>query len=335
MLEPLVSILTPFKNTEPFLGECITSILKQTYTNWELLIVDDHSSDSSYEIVTAFAKKDHRIKLLKNTGNGIIEALKLAYKNSSGKLITRMDSDDVMMPNKLEVLKNNLLTYGKKHVATGLVTYFNKNGVGPGYKSYEAWLNGLTITGENYTEIYKECVIPSPCWMIYKEDLDTCGAFNFDIYPEDYDLTFRFYKNGYTCIPCDTMIHKWRDYDTRTSRTHVHYAQNHFTALKVHHFLDIDYSPLKNLVIWGAGTKGKLMASMFIERDIPFKWICNNPNKIGKQIFGKQLLSFDALSNIKTPQSLITVANKEAQIQIRAYLNKLHLKPVTDYIFFC
>ncbi|TBN04362.1 glycosyltransferase family 2 protein [Hyunsoonleella flava] len=335
MQQPLVSILTPFKNTERFLAECLNSILEQTYTNWELLIVDDHSTDNSYKLVERFATADRRIKLLKNNGSGIIDALKLAFKNSSGTLITRMDSDDIMLPNKLEVLAHNLLTHGKNHVAVGLVEYFNANGVGPGYKSYEVWLNTLTKLGNNYSEIYKECVIPSPCWMLYRADLEACGAFYPDVYPEDYDLTFRFYKNDYSCIPCNTVIHKWRDYSTRTSRTHVHYAQNHFTALKVKHFLDIDYNPSKNLVIWGAGTKGKLMASIFIERHIPFEWICDNPNKIGKEIYGKRMLNFDALAKIENPQSLITVANKDAQKEIRAYLNKLNLEPFKDYIFFC
>lgn len=335
MHKPLISILTPFKNTEFFLSECIESIIHQTYTNWELLIIDDHSTDNSYRLVENYVKKDSRIKLYKNDGEGIINALQLAFKKSKGDMITRMDSDDIMTPNKINILVNNLLTHGKKHVAVGLVKYFNVNGVGPGYKSYEKWLNELTKTGENYNEIYKECVIPSPCWMTFREDLIICGAFNPNIYPEDYDLTFRFYKHGYKCIPCNDVIHNWRDYSTRTSRTHIHYAQNHFTTLKTHHFLDIDYNKDKTLVIWGAGTKGKLMASIFLDRNIPFKWICDNPKKIGKDIYGKKLLAFNALSELKNTQSLITVANKNAQKEIRYYLSSLQLEPVKDYIFFC
>ena len=59
---------------------------------------------------------------------------------------------------------------------------------------YEKWINGLTLTGNNYTEIYKECVIPSPCWLIHRNDFENCDGFEPNIYPEDYDLTFRFYK---------------------------------------------------------------------------------------------------------------------------------------------
>ena len=335
MQNPLISILTPFKNTEAFLEDCLNSIINQTYTNWELLIVDDSSTDSSYNIVKGFAKKDSRIILLKNTGNGIIDALKLAFKNSKGELITRMDSDDVMQPNKLEVLASKLLTYGKSHLAVGLVNYFSEDGIKAGYKNYEIWLNNLTKTGSNYSEIYKECVIPSPCWMVYKSDLIACNAFNPNTYPEDYDLAFRFYKHNYKCIPCDEVVHNWRDYSSRTSRTHVHYAENHFIDLKLHYFLELDHNPNKTLVVWGAGNKGKIIAKTLIKKNVPFEWICDNPNKIGRDIYGKIMHPFSYLKSIKNPQSIITVANKTAQKEIKIYLKSMHQINDKNYFFFC
>jgi len=335
MESSLVSILIPFKNTEIYLSDCLDSIINQTYGHWEVLIVDDHSTDFSYQLVEQYVLKDKRIKLFKNKGQGIIDALKLAFSNSQGTFITRMDSDDIMHPDKLKIMTTNLTAYGRKHVAVGLVKYFSETGIQEGYKTYEDWLNKLTRAGNNYTEIYKECVIPSPCWMLYRDDLIACGAFNHNRYPEDYDLTFRFYKHQIKCISCDTVLHFWRDYSTRTSRTHVHYAQNHFTALKIHFFLDIDYNKTKTLTIWGAGTKGKIIAKTLVEKNIPFEWICDNPNKIGRAIYGKTLKDFQELEHIENPQSIVTVANKKAQKEIRNYLNELNLKPVKDYVFFC
>ncbi|MCF7569364.1 glycosyltransferase [Sabulilitoribacter arenilitoris] len=335
MQNPLISILTPFKNTEVFLEDCLNSIINQTYTNWELLIIDDASTDSSYNIAQNFAKKENRIKLLKNSGNGIIDALKLAFNNSKGQLITRMDSDDVMQPIKLEVLANKLLTYGKKHVAIGLVNYFSEDGIKAGYKNYEVWLNSLTKTGSNYSEIYKECVIPSPCWMVYKSDLIACNAFNPNTYPEDYDLAFRFYKHNYKCIPCDEVIHNWRDYSSRTSRTNVHYAENHFIDLKLHYFLELDYNTNKTLVVWGAGNKGKVIAKTLIKKNVSFKWICDNPNKIGRDIYGKIMHPFSYLKSIKNPQSIITVANRTAQKEIKMYLKSMYQINDKNYFFFC
>lgn len=335
MQEPLISILIPFKNTEAFLPECLDSIINQTYSNWELIIVDDGSTDKSTTIVENYAQKDKRIKLLTNTGNGIIEALRHAYNNSKGQLITRMDSDDIMTLNKLEVLGNLLLEKGEGHIAIGQVRYFSKTGVGAGYKSYETWLNMLTKTGSNYSEIYKECVIPSPCWMLHRDDLNKIDAFNPNTYPEDYDLVFRCYEYDIECIPCNKVIHYWRDYSSRTSRTHEHYAENHFLDLKLHYFLKLNYDGSRPLAIWGAGNKGKTVAKKLIAKEIPFYWICDNPKKIGKDIYGKTLLNFDYLNELDNPQSIITVANSKAQIEIRQYMSNHGMNAMRDYFFFC
>lgn len=331
----LISILTPFKNTSEFLPECIQSIQQQTYKNWELLIIDDGSTDSSYEIVENLSKTDKRIKLYKNPGHGIIEALKFAFCKSSGAYITRMDSDDIMAKNKLEVLSKNLLDNGKGHIAIGLIKYFSDEGISNGYYKYEQWLNKLTRNGINYSEIYKECVIPSPCWMIQRDDLLACDAFNPGRYPEDYDLTFRFYQSNYTCIPCNELLHYWRDYSTRTSRTHEHYAQNYFLDIKLHYYLKLDYNKSRPLTVWGAGFKGKTIAKKLVDNNIPFYWICDNPKKIGKDIYGQTLKSFEFLNTLSNPQSIVTVANSLAQTEIRAYFKTRQMQAMEDYFFFC
>ena len=335
MQKPLVSILTPFKNTRSFITECLHSISAQSYKNWELIIVDDHSEDDSYELVSDFAKTDPRITLLKTTGNGIIDALRLAYSKSSGDLITRMDSDDIMVPDKLETMVHQLISKGPGHVALGLVQYFSSEGISNGYSRYETWINTLTQEGKNYSDIYKECVIPSPCWLIHRVDLEGCDAFNPNRYPEDYDLTFRFYRSGLKCIPSNKILHRWRDYSTRTSRTHEHYAQNYFLDIKLHYFLELDHDLNRPLTIWGAGGKGKTIAHHLVDKGIPFYWICDNPKKIGKQIYGQELMNFSFLSALQDPQCIVTVANSSAQDEIQAYFNEHDMIRMKDYFFFC
>ena len=335
MHNPLISILIPYKNTSVFLPQCLDSILTQSYGQWEVLAVNDHSTDQSEEIVTAYTKADPRIRSLQNEGIGIIAALRTAYGNSKGNLITRMDSDDIMSARKLEVLANNLLTKGPGHVAIGKVKYFSELGISEGYAKYEAWLNRLTEAGTNYSEIYKECVIPSPCWMTFRADLDNCQAFKPDSYPEDYDLTFRFYENGLKCIPCSEVLHHWRDYPKRTSRTSEHYAQNYFLDIKLFYFLRLHHNPARPLVIWGAGFKGKTIAAKLVAEKIKFYWICDNPKKIGKQIYGQEMMHYRFLEKLRAPQSIITVANELAQETINNYLRALHQSPLEDYFFFC
>ena len=332
---PKISVLIPFKNTATYLPECIDSILNQTFSEWEAIFVDDHSTDESAEIVRSYVKKDSRICCKKNNGVGIIDALQTGYPNCQGDFISRMDSDDVMMPQKLEAMYKDLCRHGKGHIALGLVEYFSEIGVSEGYKKYELWLNGLISKGNNFSELYKECVIPSPCWMVYRSDFDRCGGFQNNIYPEDYDLTFRFFQQGLRCIPSKKTLHCWRDYAIRTSRTSPHYAENSFLELKINYFLELSFDRSKTLVLWGAGKKGKKLASMLISRHIHFEWICDNPKKIGKNIYGKILKPWTILSESKQSQSIITVANEEAQEFIKSYFKQEHKKHMQDYFFFC
>lgn len=335
MQEPLVSIVIPFKNTVAFLRECLQSIIDQSYQNWEVLAVNDHSNDGSTLLVEAFCKTDTRIKAFENSGTGIIPALQTGYLKSKGQFITRMDSDDIMAPIKIQVMVDALLKKGKGHLAIGKVNYFSEGGISNGYERYEKWLNQLTETGTNYSEIYKECVIPSPCWMVYRTDLDSCGAFNANRYPEDYDLTFRFYEKGLKPISCNQVLHQWRDYDTRTSRTSEHYAQNYFLDIKLHYFLKLDRDSKRPLIVWGAGNKGKAIAKKLLEKQIDFYWLCDNPKKIGKEIYGKEMRHFKFLEKLKYPQSIITVANEEAQVEIKRYLKEHKQSSMLDYFFFC
>ena len=332
---PQVSILMPFKNTSAYLRECLTSITDQNFDTWELIAVDDHSSDSSLAILTEWAAHDHRIRIYSNEGRGIIPALKTAYSHSRGKLITRMDSDDRMAQGRLGEMAGQLQASGSGHIALGLVKYFSDRGISDGYARYERWLNHLTCKGSNFKEIYKECVIPSPCWMVHRQDLDACGAFAPERYPEDYDLCFRFYARGLTCLPSSSLLHYWRDYDERTSRTSEHYAQNYFLDLKIDYFLKLDRDASRPLVLWGAGFKGKHLARHLVDKGIHFHWLCDNPKKIGKTIYGVRLSHFEVLRKMEAPQSLITVANEVSQEEIRRFLTGGNQISEKDAFFFC
>lgn len=99
----LVSVITPSYNSADFIAETIEAILAQTYTNWELLITDDCSTDMTCEIVDKYASKDARIKLFrltKNSGAGV--ARNNSIKEAKGRYIAFCDSDDCWLPEKLE-----------------------------------------------------------------------------------------------------------------------------------------------------------------------------------------------------------------------------------------
>ncbi len=311
----------PVKNAGDFLSPCLDSILNQSIEDWELIAINDGSTDESESILQEYVDKDPRIRLQTNAGHGIIDALRQAYTLSTGVYITRMDADDLMYPHKLEILSKQLTQHGEGHLSIGNVEYISETTLGDGYKKYADWLNALTKQGSNWSDIYKECVIPSPCWMIHRRDLEGCGSFKSDIYPEDYDLCFRFYKAGLRCIPSQEIIHQWRDHKSRTSRTSEVYRDNRFLDLKLSYFLAIDHNPESKLVLWGAGKKGKLVAQFLLGHGIHFDWISNNPNKIGHTIYTKTITAQDTTTLHTEKQFLIAIGNPTEQEAIYTLLN--------------
>lgn len=331
-----ISVLMPVKNAMPYLTECLDSILNQTETNWELIAIDDHSTDMSRAVLQSYADRDNRITCLPNDGKGIIDALRTAYASSSGRYITRMDADDIMSADKLSTLRSKLIIHGAGHLAVGGVTYFSDGELGDGYRRYEAWLNRLTAEGDNFIQIYKECVIPSPCWMLHRDDFEQVGAFDSDVYPEDYDLAFRMYQTGLEVIPCTENLHLWRDYGTRTSRNDPNYADNRFLDLKCHHFLQHDYDMTRSVAVWGAGKKGKAIIKNLQEAYIEeLHWITDNQNKIGHDIYDITLMSSEQITDLDLPQIIIAVANDEENAAIQDRLNAMGYYTMIDYFSFC
>lgn len=117
-----VSIITPSYNSSRFIEHTIKSILNQTYKNWELLIVDDCSTDDSYAVVKSYADKDKRIHLIKLEQNsGAAVARNTGISAANGRFIAFLDSDDTWLPEKLSeqvsfMLKNDyILTYTQYH----------------------------------------------------------------------------------------------------------------------------------------------------------------------------------------------------------------------------
>src|SRR5689334_3656303 len=137
----------PTFNTAPYLAACLDSILAQTEEHWELIAVNNFSTDESPAILQEYASRDSRIRFFHNTDvrgrTGVSPANRFAFKQVRGPLVTRMDSDDIMPPDRLSIMKKMLMEHGKGYIATGAVRFFGDNGVGDGYRRYEAWLNGL------------------------------------------------------------------------------------------------------------------------------------------------------------------------------------------------
>lgn len=320
------------KNAAPWVSACIQSIIDQSHSNWELLIVDDHSTDDSIDHVKKF-QLDPRIKLIINNGVGIIQALETAWKLSSGTYITRMDADDKMPLNKLDLFVSALSNTQTLSVVTGHVHYFSNSPISEGYKTYENWLNQRCIENDHWKEIYRECVIASPNWMVHRSIIAETNGFHHLSYPEDYDLIFNWYKRGLPIIPLPAITLYWREHQKRTSRNSEHYQQEAFFKLKTKHFIEHELSSNSRLVLLGGKKKGKLTASLLFNHQIEFEWYDLIPSLLpynGKQISPLSEALFS--SNCKIIISVYPEG--KAMLELIDFLENQNMQKGKNYWFF-
>lgn len=326
----------PAKNAGAFLVECLESILHQTFQNWELLAVNDHSEDDTLHILKTYFGKDPRIEVYEAEKPNLIPALQKGYANSSGDLITRMDADDKMPANKLELMVAKWQEMGSGHVISGKTEHFRVDQpLGDGFKKYDAWLANLVDESRHYQEIYQECVIPSNGWLVHRDDFNKTSAFDPFTFPEDYDLCFRFYEAGLKVVGLDAVVHHWRDHSDRISRNKEEYRDNRFFNLKTHYFLKLDRSLDRELVLWGAGRNGKDLAKILVHQNVNFQWVCNNQNKIGRDIYGVRLQSTEAITTMQNPQIMIVITSPKEREEVKVQLQNWGMEPKDDYWFFC
>jgi len=266
-----LSLIMPFFNAGRFIAEALMSIQEQTYSNWELIAIDDFSEDDSLNILQKFAAGDARIKIIQNLEKGIIPALNLAFEHCEGQYISRCDADDIYPNERLEMMVGRIKSRAPKTVITGMVSYFSDKSVSRQLRKHEAWLNEINICGATWSNVYRNCVIASPNWLCSKADMQEIGAFKNLEYPENYDLVFKWHKHGFDVECIGEISLYWREHPLRISHLSEDYQQKAFFSLKLKRFLEIE--KFSKLYLWGNGKKAKLCASLLIESGLNFSWM--------------------------------------------------------------
>ena len=239
MNNELISIIVPIYNTEKYLHECLDSILNQSYTNFEVLLINDGSTDSSGTICQEYVERDSRFRYFEKDNGGVASARNLGLERSEGTYITFIDSDDWVEFNYLEVLytalKENdtdvaISTY-KRFAQDGvfyLRSYSKENDefLNIGKRNRNSFLEILPKLGELDHSFYS---ISSK--LIKREII---GNLLFDeqvSYAEDLNFFFRLY------LGVESVVYV-RDY-TYIYRTHDASTSQNFNELKALHELEI------------------------------------------------------------------------------------------------
>lgn len=209
----LVSIIMPTYNVEKYVEEAVHSILMQTYSNFELIIVDDCSTDSTYAILSRLASMDNRIKLFRNDENSkICKTLNRAYSYAKGSFIARMDGDDISIPTRIDSMKRFLDR--NKHIAlvgSNMIT-IDEEGKEIGRKRY--------LRTDKYIKKgnrYQPCV--AHIWLARREIYETLNGYREVPYVEDWDFLLRGEVAGFMYANVDEFLYKCRLRNGNTGTT--------------------------------------------------------------------------------------------------------------------
>ncbi|MBY0579475.1 MAG: glycosyltransferase family 2 protein [Burkholderiales bacterium] len=201
---PLVSIVLPAFNAEKTVGDAIASILLQSYPNWELLFIDDGSSDKTLDVARRF--KDQRIKIFADGTNlGLPARLNEAIDRAAGKYFARMDQDDLCFPERLE----RQVEYLEAHPGIDLLGTRAMTFISPSQAT------GLFPFRETHEEIcrqpWKGFYLPHPSWMGRLEWFKKHRYHNVDR-AEDQDLLLRSYPSSrFACLPKILFAYRLRN----------------------------------------------------------------------------------------------------------------------------
>jgi glycosyltransferase involved in cell wall biosynthesis len=159
MSRPRVSVLLPVRDEERYLAECLESLSAQTLSDFEVIAVDDGSTDATPAILAAYARGDSRFRVRRQEPAGMVAASEQARAEARAPLIARMDADDVALPERLELQVAAIEEEGLAAVG-GQVEYFPEPT--DGMRAYADWLNSLVTVEAAVRDLWIECPLPGP-----------------------------------------------------------------------------------------------------------------------------------------------------------------------------
>jgi len=209
----------PAYNAEKYIAESIESVIAQTYTNWELIIVDDGSTDNTSGIVKAFSATDSRIKYFYQPNQQMGKARNTGLLNCNGTLVAFLDSDDLWKSDKLEIQVNIL--YEKK------VDLVFSNGYVFSDSIKQIEYEYKTLCGEIYgpsalRELMRHNFIPIPSVLTYKSAVVEVGGFNEDLSIHnvaDYQLWLKLMLKGFRFFGLEDKLFFYRKHNSQSSHS--------------------------------------------------------------------------------------------------------------------
>ena len=199
---PAVSVILPTYNRAAMLCEAIESVRAQTYLDWELIVVDDGSTDETPQAVAGFAREDVRIRLIRQENRRLPEARNSGIRASQGRYVAFLDDDDLWVPEKLALQMRQMESAPQLGLSYTLSYNVDRKG-----RLYRVWPDHPGLT---YTELFERNFIPCSSVLIRRACLDVAGVFDPSLRrAADYDLWLRVAREfSVAYVPYPLLIYR-------------------------------------------------------------------------------------------------------------------------------
>jgi len=316
---PAVSILMPVKNEGRFLSTALRSLSAQTLTDWELVVVDDGSTDDTPRILAEAACGDQRIRVLKSTGVGLVSALNSGLSNCRAPLVARMDGDDISHPDRLA----EQAAFLSAHDTVGLVAcsfrHFPRHEVGMGMVGYEQWQNQLLTHEAIQADLFVESPFVHPSVMFRRQAVESVGGYRDMGWAEDYDLWLRLAAAGTRFARLARTMFFWRERPDRTTRISGAYTPVAFRLCKLHHLQNDFLKDEDEVILAGAGREGRAWYRILRDAGVRVStWVDVDPRKVGRLLHDAPVLAMNQVTAAGV-KMLMTVGTRGARSDVRQW----------------
>lgn len=230
---PAISVLLPFRNAGNALDAAIASIVQQSFTDIELLLIDNASSKEDQAIARKWAAQDPRVRLLQEAEIGIAHALSTGLAQAQGRYIARMDADDISHPDRFAKQYAYMEAHpeiGVLGTRTAFATTVERNN---GMRWFVQWQNGILTPHEHYIKRFVDAPLAHPTVLFRRELVERYGGYSTQPLPEDHELWLRWMDARVSFAKLPEELLTWNDHARRLSRTHPNYSTEAFFRTKV------------------------------------------------------------------------------------------------------
>jgi glycosyltransferase involved in cell wall biosynthesis len=324
-------VILPAWNAAATLPECLDSLAAQTLRDFEIVALDDGSSDGSRELLQARARAEPRLRVLARPHRGLVAALNEAARAARAPLLARMDADDVAHPERLR-LQLEQLARERADTILGSRVRVRGSAASVGMRAYVAWSNRLLTHAAIARDLFVESPLVHPSVMLPRRLLLRLGGYRDGAFPEDYDLWLRAHAAGLRFAKRAEVLLEWRDRPGRLTRTDPRYAAARFRERKLAALLAGELKD-RAAVVWGAGPIGKAWARELLARGVALAAFAEvAPRKLGQRIHGAPVLEPRQATLVAGPLHLLAVGQRGARRRMRALARRLGLVEGADFV---